>query len=138
MPKSPDSGMEELLKLYKNKLYYLEGDPLKFNDLQRCQFKKANMIMLLCNKQAADSSAEDTKTIIMAIAIKNFFSMNKDNKLYNPKNALMPTNKLSRTKTFQSINGRKSKPSLKVKLNDNKDDEDKISSKLIIQLLKLI
>ena len=136
MPKSPDSGMEELLKLYKNKLYYLEGDPLKFNDLQRCQFKKANMIMLLCNKQAADSSAEDTKTIIMAIAIKNFFSMNKDNKLYNQKNALIPTNKLSRTKTLNSINGRKSKPSLKAKLNDNKDEEDKISSKLIIQLLK--
>ena len=136
MPKSPDSGMEELLKLYKNKLYYLEGDPLKFNDLQRCQFKKANMIMLLCNKQAADSSAEDTKTIIMAIAIKNFFSINKDNKLYNQKNALIPTNKLSRTKTLNNTNGRKSKPSLKVKLNDNKDEGDKISSKLIIQLLK--
>ena len=139
MPKSPDSGMEELLKLYKNKLYYLEGDPLKFNDLQRCQFKQANMIMLLCNKQAADSSAEDTKTIIMAIAIKNFFSMNKENKLYNEidKNVLIQANKLLRVKTFQNINGRKSKPSLKPKEKEKKEEEeDKISSKLIIQLLK--
>ena len=138
MPKSPDSGMEELLKLYKNKLYYLEGDPLKFNDLQRCQFKEANMIMLLCNKQAADSSAEDTKTIIMAIAIKNFFSMNKDNKLYNDinKNALIQTNKLLRTSTFQSKSGRRSKPSLKPITKIKNDDEDKIPSKLIIQLLK--
>ena len=138
MPKSPDSGMEELLKLYKNKLYYLEGDPLKFNDLQRCQFKEANMIMLLCNKQAADSSAEDTKTIIMAIAIKNFFSMNRDNKLYNKinKNALIQTNKLLRTSTFQSKSGRRSKPSLKPITKIKNDDEDKIPSKLIIQLLK--
>ena len=138
MPKSPDSGMEELLKLYKNKLYYLEGDPLKFNDLQRCQFREANMIMLLCNKQAADSSAEDTKTIIMAIAIKNFFSMNKDNKLYNDinKNALIQTNKLLRTSTFQSKSGRRSKPSLKPITKIKNDDEDKIPSKLIIQLLK--
>jgi len=130
--------MEELLKLYKNKLYYLEGDPLKFNDLQRCQFKEANMIMLLCNKQAADSSAEDTKTIIMAIAIKNFFSMNKDNKLYNDinKNALIQTNKLLRTSTFQSKSGRRSKPSLKPITKIKNDDEDKIPSKLIIQLLK--
>ena len=134
MPKSPDNSMEELLKLYKNKLYYIEGDPLKFNDLQRCQFKKANMIMLLCNKQAADTSAEDTKTIIMAMAIKNFFSMNKDNKIFNNegKNGLIQANKLLRLKTFQNINSLKSKNSNKNK----KENKEIISFKLIIQLLK--
>ena len=134
MPKSPDNSMEELLKLYKNKLYYIEGDPLKFNDLQRCQFKKANMIMLLCNKQAADTTAEDTKTIIMAMAIKNFFSMKKDNKIFNneDKNGLIQTNKLLRMKTFQNMNSLKSKNLNK----NNKDNEEIISSKLIIQLLK--
>ena len=139
MPKSPDNNMEELLKLYKNKLFYLEGNPLKFNDLQRCQFKKANMIMLLCNKQAADSSAEDTKTIIMAMAIKNFFYMDKDDKYSrilaeaNSKTSLINANKLLRTTTFHNMNSIKSRNS--ILMNKEKND-DNISSKLIIQLLK--
>ena len=142
MPKSPDNSMEELLKLYKNKLYYLEGNPLKFNDLQRCQFKKANMIMLLCNKQAADSSAEDTKTIIMAMAIKNFFSMKKDNNKYNrilkeaSKIPLLNANKLLRTKTVQSMNSFRSRSSSILFPKKEKEKEENISSKLIIQLLK--
>ena len=141
MPKSPDSEMEELLKLYKNKLYYLEGNPLKFNDLQRCQFKKANMIMLLCNKQAADSSAEDTKTIIMAMAIKNFFTMKKDNNKYTrmlkdaKKIPLLNANKFLRVKTLQSMNSFKSRTSFMFPKKD-KENEDNIYSKLIIQLLK--
>ena len=138
MPKSPDNHMEELLKLYKNKLFYLEGNPLKFNDLQRCQFKKANMIMLLCNKQAADTTAEDTKTIIMAMAIKNFFAMKKDNKyqdIYKEtnNNALINPKKLLRMKTFQNMNSIRSRHSNK---NNIKEEEENISSKLIIQLLK--
>lgn len=141
MPKTPDNSMEELLKMYKNKLYYLEGNPLKFNDLQRCQFKKANMIMLLCNKQASDSTAEDTKTIIMAIAIKNFFSMNKDDQykgILNEvnKNALIDPKKLLKMRTLKSMNSIKSMKSKNIILNKNAEEDEKISSKLIIQLLK--
>ena len=32
------------------------------------------MIMLLCNKQNDDSAAEDSKTIIQAMAIKKYFA----------------------------------------------------------------
>ena len=140
MPKSPDNSMEELLKLYKNKLFYLEGDPLKFNDLQRCEFKKANMIMLLCNKQAEDTNSEDTKTIIMAMAIKNFFTMKTEDKLLYSKtnsNALINPGKLLRAKTFKNMGSIKSKNVSTDIINKNKkEEEENISSKLIIQLLK--
>ena len=80
LPQGPDTGMKSLLQEYPNKLFYFEGDPLKLNDLQRCQFRNASMIMLLCNKQTDDSAAEDSKTIIQAMAIKKHFNMEDENK----------------------------------------------------------
>ena len=137
IPKSPDNDMEELLQLYKNKLFYIEGDPLKFNDLQRCQFKQASMIMILCNKQAADSSAEDSKTIFMAMAIKNYFSMGNNNN--DDKHSSYQTNKLLRANTLPNFEVFKSNF---LKSNNKKEKEkdiqidEPVSSKLIIQLLK--
>ena len=80
LPQGPDTGMKSLLQEYPNKLFYFEGDPLKLNDLQRCQFRNASMIMLLCNKQTDDSAAEDSKTIIQAMAIKKHFNMDDENR----------------------------------------------------------
>ena len=80
LPQRPDTNMKSLLQEYPNKLFYFEGDPLKLNDLQRCQFRNASMIMLLCNKQTDDSAAEDSKTIIQAMAIKKYFSQDEENK----------------------------------------------------------
>jgi len=130
MPQNPDNNMKSLLQDYPNKLYYLEGDPLKFNDLQRCQFKKASMIMLLCNKQTDDSTAEDSRTIIMAMAIKKFFSM--DNKQEFSK--IYQSNKLSyqdRENTLENYNMNKL-----ADYSKEEETDDSISSRLIIQLLK--
>lgn len=69
--------MKDLLVKYNNKLFYLEGDPLKQVDLNRCQFKQANTILILCNKQTDDPSSEDSKTILLAMTIRKFF--NSDN-----------------------------------------------------------
>ena len=80
MPQRPDTNMKSLLQEYPNKLFYFEGDPLKLNDLQRCQFRNASMIMLLCNKQTDDSAAEDSKTIIQAMAIKKYFAQDEENR----------------------------------------------------------
>jgi len=145
MPQSPDNNMKSLLQDYPNKLFYLEGDPLKFNDLQRCQFKKASMIMLLCNKQTDDSSAEDSKTIIMAMAIKKFFSMDNRNEYNNEIYKSQTANNLYQTKTLiyqdrqNTIQNLQNYANNKDYLNNNlkeEENDDSISSKLIIQLLK--
>ena len=137
MPQSPDNNMKSLLQDYPNKLFYLEGDPLKFNDLQRCQFKIASMIMLLCNKHPDDSSAEDSKTIIMAMAIKKFFSLDNrgeyNNEIYqNKSNNLYQSNKLmyDRENTLENFNTNKAE------FSKDEENSDNISSRLIIQLLR--
>ena len=138
MPQSPDNNMKSILQDYPNKLFYLEGDPLKFNDLQRCQFKKASMIMLLCNKQTDDSSSEDSKTIIMAMAIKKFFSLdngNDFNEIYKNQTTsnLYQTKQLmyqDRENTLQNLTSTKNVDNVKEEENDD------ISSRLIIQLLR--
>jgi hypothetical protein len=80
MPNQPDADMKSLLQEYQNKLYYFEGDPLKESDLKRCQFKDASTIILLCNKQTDDSAAEDSKTILQAMAIRKHLLLDEENK----------------------------------------------------------
>ena len=75
LPQTPDVGMKYLLQQYQNKLFYFEGDPLKEADLKRCQFTDASTIIILCNKQTDDSTAEDSKTILQAMAIKKQFTL---------------------------------------------------------------
>jgi hypothetical protein len=77
-PNKPDADMKSLLQEYQNKLYYFEGDPLKEVDLKRCQFKDASTIILLCNKQTDDSSAEDSKTILQAMTIRKFLLIDNE------------------------------------------------------------
>ena len=138
MPQNPDNNMKSLLQDYPNKLFYFEGDPLKFNDLQRCQFKTASMIMLLCNKHPDDSSAEDSKTIIMAMAIKKFFSLDNrgeyNNEIYqNKSNNLYQSNKLmyERENTLENYNMNKT-----IDYSKEEENSNNISSRLIIQLLR--
>jgi hypothetical protein len=78
MPQRPDPNMKSMLQEYQNKLYYFEGDPLKESDLKRCQFKNASTIILLCNKQTDDSNAEDSKTILQAMAIRKYLLQDED------------------------------------------------------------
>jgi len=85
MPQRPDANMKSLLSEYQNKLYYFEGDPLKESDLKRCQFKDANTIILLCNKQTDDPNAEDSKIILQAMAIRKYLSQENDDTLSSNK-----------------------------------------------------
>lgn len=80
LPQTPDINMKYLLQKYQNKLFYFEGEPLKEIDLKRCQFTGASTIIILCNKQTDDSSAEDSKTILQAMAIKKLFSLDEKRK----------------------------------------------------------
>ena len=125
MPQSPDGDMKRLLQKYQNKLFYFEGDCLKLNDLERCQFRNAKMIMLLCNKQTDDPSEEDSKTIIQAMAIKKFLAqLNDKNKKKDDRKKFIGTNRMLLNDIIQSN-----------EVNDDKQ-EDNLDNRLVIQLLR--
>ena len=109
LPRSPDSDMKQLMKLYNNKLFYFEGDCFNLNDLERVMFRKSKMIILLANKQTDNDNEEDDKTIIRAMTIKkHFMALEQKEQKENMAN----------------------KFNFKEKLPDNKDN------KLIMQLIK--
>ena len=112
LPRPPDSDMKQLMKLYKNKLFYFEGDCFNLNDLERVMFRKAKMIILLANKQTDNDTEEDDKTIIRAMNIKKHFM------------ALEQKENIERKKLAKLFNMNKEK------IPDNKDN------KLIMQLIK--
>ena len=77
LPQQPDTHMKKLFQIYPNKLFYFEGDISNENDLEKCQYKKASMMILLCNKQCDNPLAEDSKTVIQVMSIKKYFSRKK-------------------------------------------------------------
>ena len=128
MPQRPDTNMKSLLQEYPNKLFYFEGDPLKLNDLQRCQFRNASMIMLLCNKQTDDSAAEDSKTIIQAMAIKKHFNMEDENKKKDSSfNGSISNFYLSRTFAYEN-NDNNGKQTEEIPILDNSNVINSVNS----------
>jgi len=116
LPHAPDSNMKRLIKLYKNKLFYFEGDCLKLNDLERVMFRRAKMIMLLANKQTDNDTEEDAKTIMQAMAIKKHFMLLEQKDKKNKKRI-----------GYNNLNKKKY-------TKDN--DENEKNNRLIIQLIK--
>lgn len=51
---------------------YLAGDPLSSEDLARAKTNKASACILLTNKNSSNSSEEDYRNILIALAIKKF------------------------------------------------------------------
>ena len=117
LPHAPDSDMKRLLKLYKNKLFYFEGDCLKLNDLERVMFRKAKMIMLLANKQTDNDTEEDAKTIIQAMAIKKHFLLLEKKK---------KKNKIGYNKHIHKFS----------KGNNDDENSQEKNNRLIMQLIK--
>lgn len=129
LPHTPDVNMKYLLQKYINKLFYFEGDPLKEVDLNRCQFRYASTILILCNKQTDDSTAEDSKTILQAMAIRKLFNTNENN---NPTvhSTLGPTSVQSSTTNLFNINNNQAS---NLMIYQNKDVKE---TKMLIQLLR--
>jgi hypothetical protein len=73
-PEMPDFLMESLLNSpeHRSTVFYIQGNPLSERDLKRCQAEKAAGVLILCNKQSADPTKEDAKTLLRAIVIKRF------------------------------------------------------------------
>ena len=58
---------------YPKLMSYLAGDPLSSEDvITRAQTHKANTCILLTNKNSQNSSDEDYRNILIALAIKKF------------------------------------------------------------------
>jgi len=71
---------EDIIKIYNrtdyaNKVFYLVGNSLNHNDLERCKCEKSICVIILANKTANDQKNEDFKNIMKAFSIKNYANM---------------------------------------------------------------
>ena len=65
-----------LLEKENNKfIYYLQGDPMKSENLIRADILKAKSCIIFSDKNAKDLSSEDQKQISLALYIKKFYYM---------------------------------------------------------------
>ena len=63
-----------LMEKENNKfIHYLQGDPLKEENLMRADILKAKSCIIFSDKNARDLSIEDQKTIFLALYIKKFY-----------------------------------------------------------------
>ena len=56
-------------------IYYLQGDPMKKENLIRADILKAKSCIIFCDKNARDLSSEDQKEIFLALYVKKFYYM---------------------------------------------------------------
>ncbi|XP_055331625.1 calcium-activated potassium channel slo-1-like [Paramacrobiotus metropolitanus] len=70
--KEPDEDMRNLLEQYFNRLDYRRGTCMKLKDLNRVQLMDAEAVMILADRTAAESDAEDAANIMRVVAIKNY------------------------------------------------------------------
>ena len=68
----PQPDIEIFIHKYDKQMIYLAGDPLLSEDLFRAKTHKASACILLTNKNSPNSSEEDYRNILMALAIKKF------------------------------------------------------------------
>ena len=78
-PENPEPYMMMLINqgIYKNKIFYIQGDSLKSRDLDRAKIEHASSIIILCNKKSNDLSEEDSKTILQAMILKQHLERKK-------------------------------------------------------------
>ena len=63
-----------LLENDNNKfIYYLQGDPMKSENLLRADILKAKACIIFCDKNASDLSSEDQQEIFLALYVKKFY-----------------------------------------------------------------
>ncbi|XP_055332733.1 calcium-activated potassium channel slowpoke-like [Paramacrobiotus metropolitanus] len=73
--KPPDESMERLMKQFFNRADYRRGSILSALDINRVKLFEAAATLLVADKAAAESDAEDAVNIMRVVSIKNF----KDN-----------------------------------------------------------
>ena len=73
----PHKAFEYFLMEKENSkfIYYLQGDPMKKENLIRADILKAKSCIIFCDKNARDLSSEDQKEIFLALYVKKFYYM---------------------------------------------------------------
>eukprot|EP00744_Colponema_vietnamica_P004998 GILI01007381.1.p1 GENE.GILI01007381.1~~GILI01007381.1.p1 ORF type:complete len:1097 (+),score=258.72 GILI01007381.1:466-3291(+) len=77
---TPSAEMEHLLHVPQNEMtvHYIEGDALLEADLKRVIMDKAKASCIVCHKFVKNTAAEDSKTILNALAIKRYVQESRD------------------------------------------------------------
>ena len=77
MNEFPHKAFEYFLNEKENNkfIYYLQGDPMKSENLLRADILNAKSCIIFCDKKARDLSSEDQKEIYLALFIKKFYYM---------------------------------------------------------------
>lgn len=77
----PKPEIDIFMQTYEKYMFYLAGDPLEDEALIRAKTHQAHVCVLLTNKNSSNSSEEDYRNILIALAIKKFvYDMKKDQK----------------------------------------------------------
>jgi len=83
----PDSDFVMFMQMYDKLMTYLSGDPLFKDDMiRRAKAHKADACILLTNKNSSNSSEEDYRNILIALAVKKFVYDEKKDSLEDSPN----------------------------------------------------
>jgi hypothetical protein len=76
--KEPNENMVMFMENFEKNMTYLAADPLNSKDMiERAKSHKADACILLTNKNSPNSSEEDYRNILIALAVKKFVYDNK-------------------------------------------------------------
>lgn len=77
----PIPEIDIFVQKYDKLMYYLAGDPLEFDSMERAKAEEAEACILLTDKNSTNSSEEDYRNILIALSIKKFVydKMNNSN-----------------------------------------------------------
>ncbi|XP_055331309.1 calcium-activated potassium channel slo-1-like isoform X2 [Paramacrobiotus metropolitanus] len=68
----PDEIMESLQERYFSRLDYLRGTVMSLKDLARVNLVEARAVLIIADRTAADTDAEDAANIMRVVSIKNY------------------------------------------------------------------
>lgn len=76
-PSKPCDEMKTFLNepTYQSKVIYLEGNPLRYRDLQRCVAERSICVVILTDKFTKENV--DLRNILSAMAVKNYVQRNQ-------------------------------------------------------------
>lgn len=69
--KDPDKEIQIFLQRQEQNMHYLAGDPLQSEDMiKRAELHKSSSCIIMTDKNSQNSSEEDYKNILIALAVK--------------------------------------------------------------------
>ena len=72
----PTEGIERIIKSpeFDQKVIFVKGNPIEYEDLERCDAHKAACCVVMSNQWAANSQQDDYMNILSSFAVKKYTS----------------------------------------------------------------